>query len=184
MSLWFDFITTSVDNLCTWISVGNCVFVRPALWAGEKEHKSGSVSAVWVQPWMNSPRVARLLALPCHILKSSFVWEPPNIYPTPERALRRAGGSVSQTRDDNGSWGVRVMCWWALRQLSSATPMGLIHPWESHTLCLASSRNGRNENVTVMAMETNSWLPHLILLHLLFCSSPISRHRPGLRTVG
>lgn len=103
MSLWFDFITTSVDNLCTWISVGNCVFVRPALWAGEKEHKSGSVSAVWVQPWMNSPRVARLLALTCHILKSSFVWEPPNIYPTLERAPRRAGGSVSQTKDDNGS---------------------------------------------------------------------------------
>lgn len=104
MSLWFDFITTSVDNLCTCINVGNCAFVRPELRAGEKEHKSGSVSAIWVQPWWNIPRVAKFLALTCHILTSSFVWEPPNIYPTPQRAW----GSVSQTRDDNGSWSVWV----------------------------------------------------------------------------
>lgn len=95
------------NPLCMWINVGNCVFVRPELWAGEKEHKSGSVSAVWVQPWMNIPRVAKFPALACQILTSLFVWEPPNLYPTPKELGGRRGG-VSQTRDDSGSWSVWV----------------------------------------------------------------------------
>lgn len=174
MSLWFDFIRASVDNLCTWINVGNCVFDSLELQAGEKNHKSRSVSAVWVQSWMNIPRVAKLLALTCHILTSSFVWEPPNIYPTPQRAQRRAWGSFPRQEMTMAPGVSGWMCWWALRQPSSATPMRLIHSWESHALCLACSRDGCNENVTVMAIEKKflvaspypSASPVLLLSHI------------------
>lgn len=74
------------------------------------------------------------------------------------------------------------MCWWALRQPSAhGAHSSLGEP------CPMSGQlqEGWNENVAVMAVERNSWFPHLVLLaHLLLCSSPISRHKSGLRTVG
>lgn len=117
MSLRFHFLMTSVDNLCTWISVGNCVFAGLVLRAGEK---GASMNLEAVQLYECSPvserifpGVAKLLDPTCHIFKSSYGWEPPNIYHTPRRARRRsAWESASQTKDDNGSPGCPITPRW------------------------------------------------------------------------
>lgn len=108
---------TSVDNLCTWISVGNCVLAGLVLRAGEK---GASMNLEAVQLYECSPvserifpGVAKLLDPTCHIFKSSYGWEPPNIYHTPRRARRRsAWESASQTKDDNGSPGCPITPRW------------------------------------------------------------------------
>lgn len=163
---------TSVANLCTWISVGNCVFAGPVLRAGEK---GASMNLEAVQLYECSPVSERIFPgwpnfLTLHVTSSNLHMA--GSHQTYTTHLEELGGGALGTvlhRQKmtmapqgvpllHGGRGLGWMCRWALRQPSSAGPSAR---------CLASSHSRIAQQPWC---QQGPATPHLIRTQLGTCA--------------